>query len=544
MTSSGVLNIVTSPWLVGRMGPLRTWAPDTMANLLDAPLLTRLRELWPTLPSAQYDAVVKVRMLLHLLTLKTPYSAAVLAEARALMATALADGGREGNAGGQAVTLAAALVMDRNPAFKPDAEAAGLAGCAAPLVGTLVAGAASSLAALVSHAGRETRTAVLAALAPSLAPKDWRGTSGQSPLWQPPHPRYLTAGELGASARLLEVHPGLLQRYAHAPPGGPTAAMCLAPGVAARADEVGAEAPAPGKVSVGVVQYGRGTSSHFALPAGPYKEAAERAAFLSRGVGALNRVGMLAGVEGADIREHEGVTEAALASATAYLRAGTGTATRVRAAAAAIASTGMLTSSRSALGGGEAAALGASSMGWRGKRGRDVVVVSEEDVERMKASKRAATVAGGSSSGGPSLQATRAPSSTSLSGMGASSQGSSAAVAARAEGGAPKSLDEHLTDASFLSDAARAVVTAFRDRGVAGQPRASGAPAAGGAGAGAPPLGSTLPPGAPQSVHVYHLRDEAGPGGATLRVFLQLDFSADGGMGTWRAFAKKLTAGH
>jgi hypothetical protein len=43
---------------------------------------------------------------------------------------------------------------------------------------------------------------------------------------------------------------------------------------------------------------------------------------------------------------------------------------------------------------------------------------------------------------------------------------------------------------------------------------------------------------------VYHLRDEAGPGGATLRVFLQLDFSADGGMGTWRAFAKKLTAGH
>ncbi len=95
MSSTGVLHVVTADWLRDRLGPSRRWGGDAMTKLLDAPMLHRLRELWPTLTGSKYF-VVRHRLLLALLTIKTPIEEGVLAEARALLLTALQQSAQDG----------------------------------------------------------------------------------------------------------------------------------------------------------------------------------------------------------------------------------------------------------------------------------------------------------------------------------------------------------------------------------------------------------------------------------------------------------------
>jgi hypothetical protein len=90
MSSAGMLENVSEAWLQERMGASKRWSADALALVLDAPLLARLASLWPKLPTGQH-AVVKHRILLALLTIKTPFTEELLAGARVLMACALQD---------------------------------------------------------------------------------------------------------------------------------------------------------------------------------------------------------------------------------------------------------------------------------------------------------------------------------------------------------------------------------------------------------------------------------------------------------------------
>ncbi len=90
MSSSGLLEHVTPQWLQERMGATRRWGADALSVLLDGPFLQRLRTVWNALPGGS-QAVIKHRLLLSLLTLKTPLSEEALNGARALVATALLD---------------------------------------------------------------------------------------------------------------------------------------------------------------------------------------------------------------------------------------------------------------------------------------------------------------------------------------------------------------------------------------------------------------------------------------------------------------------
>jgi hypothetical protein len=91
MSSSGIIDSVTPAWLQDRMGAARRWSSDALALVLDGALLSKVALLWPSLPSGGPHAVVKHRLLLALLTLKTPFEEDALPAARTLMATALWD---------------------------------------------------------------------------------------------------------------------------------------------------------------------------------------------------------------------------------------------------------------------------------------------------------------------------------------------------------------------------------------------------------------------------------------------------------------------
>ncbi len=91
--SSYIIDSVTVQWLVERLGPTRRWSSDALAAMLDGPLLSRVSSLWPRLPTAAGLAVVKQRLLLALLTARTPLAEDTLAGARALVAVALRDAG-------------------------------------------------------------------------------------------------------------------------------------------------------------------------------------------------------------------------------------------------------------------------------------------------------------------------------------------------------------------------------------------------------------------------------------------------------------------
>jgi len=90
-SSSGILDTVSVEWLIERMGANRRWSSDSLALILDNPLITKLIMLWNSLPSTGQQNIIKHRLLLSLLTIKTPFPEDTLAAARALVATALND---------------------------------------------------------------------------------------------------------------------------------------------------------------------------------------------------------------------------------------------------------------------------------------------------------------------------------------------------------------------------------------------------------------------------------------------------------------------
>ncbi len=126
MSSAAMLETVTPEWLTDRMGAARRWSTEALTKLLDAPVLARLAALWPALPTGQH-AVVKHRVLLALLTIKTPFAEDVLAGARALVATALADSSADaqvsaGGAGGARLALPLPPTPLRPPRRSPTAH--------------------------------------------------------------------------------------------------------------------------------------------------------------------------------------------------------------------------------------------------------------------------------------------------------------------------------------------------------------------------------------------------------------------------------------
>ena len=78
----------TLGWLHERLG--RKWTADSLASLLDVPLLSRLADLWPTLPGGP-GAVLKPRIILSLSSLKSPVTEEMRAGARRLLDVAAAD---------------------------------------------------------------------------------------------------------------------------------------------------------------------------------------------------------------------------------------------------------------------------------------------------------------------------------------------------------------------------------------------------------------------------------------------------------------------
>lgn len=90
-SSSGIIDTVSVEWLIDRMGSNRRWSSDSLSLVLDYTLLSKLIMLWPSLPSTGSQLVIKHRLLLALLTIKTPFPEATLAAARSLVATALND---------------------------------------------------------------------------------------------------------------------------------------------------------------------------------------------------------------------------------------------------------------------------------------------------------------------------------------------------------------------------------------------------------------------------------------------------------------------
>ena len=163
-------SFVKPSWLLARLGPTRPrGCTDTLTPLLTAPLLVHLASIWeagladPPLPFA----LVKQRVLLSLLTLRTPWAEGVEAAARDLVSEALrcacaaeggaTDGGAMGSSAGGGARrlqlLGAALVLALRPSLRcierggaAEARELEAAECLAASVAAVAAGARARLA--------------------------------------------------------------------------------------------------------------------------------------------------------------------------------------------------------------------------------------------------------------------------------------------------------------------------------------------------------------------------------------------------------------
>lgn len=542
MSSAGLLEIVTPEWLVHRIGPTKRWSADSLSNLLDPPLLEKLRLMWAAgeLPGSQlsthtnsssssssgagraqgqgvldpaagpsHDAVVKHRVLLSLLSLRPPIPDEVLLQARALVAVAALDA--SGTQAGRAlVATTLAQLLRLNPSFLPDPDiVAGLA-LDRRAVAAALAAARDGYAARVRQHAQGVLPHVLASVRPPPTPaalaaaaavrEGLDGSRGLPTL--PPHPGQAQLGDLPLHARLHEPPPLLWQHYAHAPPAGPLEA-------------VGGGKPLPpaGTPAGSASSQGPG-GLHYSLTKATHSAVAQRAGLLSKGVGALHSLA-LGGEQGeAASAELEGV----LSSLAGLLRQGTeagagASARRLVGDASRVARSGLGLGLGLGLGGLTAAAgtAGAGSgSGVYRKRGREAAqIVSEEELQRLQEG-------GGKRAPAPTPTPTPTP----------------APAPAPKQAAAP-GLEAVLADCPLLPEAARAVVQAFKE----GRKYCGDAPARGSPGAGAPgPLPSGVQPLAQpageagvQLQHVYPVREQAvAGGGPPLVVHLLLQFDARG----------------
>lgn len=105
---------LTPEWLRARLAA--PWSASSLAPLLDAQSLDRLRAAWPTIPGGH--AATKQRVLLALLCMQPPLTTDVTSSMRALLQTAAADGALDAEWG----RVAAGLVLHLMPAIAVESE--------------------------------------------------------------------------------------------------------------------------------------------------------------------------------------------------------------------------------------------------------------------------------------------------------------------------------------------------------------------------------------------------------------------------------------